>query len=140
MENIERINPPGLFDSRSTGFSQVSVKELGNHKLISVSGQVAWNENRSTDVPDDLHQQVLKSLENLKTALESAGAALSDVMSLRLYIRADQIENHTAITDALIATFGEDLPCTTWIGVPTLASGDFLIEIESDPVVVENNH
>jgi hypothetical protein len=39
-----------------------------------------------------------------------------------------------AISGALRATFGDTPPCSTWIGVPSLADEDFLVEVEPSPV------
>jgi enamine deaminase RidA (YjgF/YER057c/UK114 family) len=39
-----------------------------------------------------------------------------------------------AISAALKAAFGDKPPCSTWIGVPSLADNDFLIEVEPSPV------
>jgi hypothetical protein len=39
-----------------------------------------------------------------------------------------------AIGAALKAVFGDNPPCSTWIGVTNLADDDFLIEVEPDPV------
>ena len=39
-----------------------------------------------------------------------------------------------AIASALKAAFGENLPCSTWIGVQSLADEEFLIEVEPSPV------
>ncbi len=136
MKNIRRDNPPFLFDSREIGFSQISVREAGGLKFISISGQVSWNENREVIGRDDLYLQVVTSLRNVEAALVSVGAGLKDVSAFRLYILESQIPNSAEITRALIDVFADDLPCATWIGVPALASTDFLIEIEPDVVIV----
>jgi hypothetical protein len=39
-----------------------------------------------------------------------------------------------AIGDVLKARFGDRLPCSTWIGVTSLADERFLIEVEPLPV------
>jgi hypothetical protein len=39
-----------------------------------------------------------------------------------------------AISRALKAMFGDKPPCSTWIGVPSLADDEFLVEVEPSPV------
>ncbi len=130
-----RHNPPQLFDSRSAGFSQAVVADAGA-RVVHVSGQVAWDADRTIVGPGDMHAQVVHSLKNLKIALEHAGASIRDVHALRIYIRHDVIEDTAAVSRGLVETFGEDLPCATWIGVPALAHAGFLVEIEPAPVAV----
>jgi enamine deaminase RidA (YjgF/YER057c/UK114 family) len=126
--------PPELFDSRPFGFAQVSVVPMPGGEAIHVSGQVAWDANRQVVASGDIGRQLLKSLDNLRLALTSVGASLDDVGALRLYIRQSHLSDGKAISAALIAVFGENPPCATWIGVPALAHEDFLIEVEPSPI------
>ncbi|CAN5510464.1 hypothetical protein BH10PSE6_BH10PSE6_37580 [soil metagenome] len=66
--------------------------------------------------------------------LESVGADLDQVGALRLYIKQSHMHEGKAISAALRAMFGDNPPCSTWIGVPTLADDDFLVEVEPSPV------
>ena len=102
--------------------------------VVHVSGQVAWDADRNVVGVGDIARQLEKSLENLATALRSAGATLDQVAALRLYIRQDHMHEGKAISSALKATFGDKPPCATWIGVPGLADEAFLIEVEPSPV------
>jgi enamine deaminase RidA (YjgF/YER057c/UK114 family) len=126
---ISRINPPELFDSRPAGFSQLVVAPAGG-RTIYLSGQVAWDAERRIIGKGDLYTQVVESLRNIERALRHVGAGLEHVVALRLYIRHSHIGDHEAISAGLKHVFGEALPCATWIGVPELANGDFLVEIE----------
>ena len=79
-------------------------------------------------------RQLEKSLENLAAALASAGASLDQVGALRLYVKESHMREGRAIGDALKAAFGDNPPCATWIGVPSLADPDFLVEVEPSVV------
>ena len=129
-------SPPILFDSLPFGFAQVTVVPTPNGDAVHVSGQVAWDANQNIVGPDDIGLQLKKSLENLAAALSSVGATLDQVGALRLYIRQSHIHHGKAISKALKATFGDRPPCTTWIGVPSLAREEFLIEVEPSIVFV----
>ena len=126
--------PTDLFDSLQYGFAQVAVIATPQGREVHVSGQVAWDADGNLVGPGDIGRQLEKSLENLATALASAGAHLDQVGALRLYIKQSHIHEGKAISAALKATFGDNPPCTTWIGVPSLASEDFLIEVEPSVV------
>jgi enamine deaminase RidA (YjgF/YER057c/UK114 family) len=127
-----------LFDSRPHGFAQVAITPTPFGDALHVSGQVAWDRNRAIVGAGDIGRQLAKSLENLGTALASASATLEQVGALRLYIRQSHMHEGKAISDTLKDVFGDNPPCTTWIGVPALAHDDFLIEVE--PSVVFLSH
>lgn len=131
-------SPAGLFESRQYGFAQVVVVPTPFGKVVHVSGQVAWDVDRNIVGADDIGRQLEKSLENLGLALKSVGATLDQVGALRLYIRQGHMHEGKAIGAALKAVFGDKPPCSTWIGVTSLADDDFLIEVEPDPVFLAN--
>jgi enamine deaminase RidA (YjgF/YER057c/UK114 family) len=126
--------PEGIFDSRSYGFAQVAVVATPQGEAVHVSGQVAWDSEQKIVGEGDIGRQLEKSLENLAVALASAGASLDQVGSLRLYIKQSHLHEGAAISAALKATFGDNPPCSTWIGVPSLAREEFLVEVEPSVV------
>jgi len=128
------VVPAGVFDSRPYGFAQVSVVPTPLGRAVHVSGQVAWDAKQTIVGAGDVGRQLEQSLDNLAAALASAGATLDQVGSLRLYIRQSHMKEGKAISAALRAKFGDNPPCSTWIGVPSLADEDFLVEVE--PAVV----
>lgn len=126
--------PAGIFDSRPYGFAQVTIVPTPFGNAVHVSGQVAWDAEQRIFGGGDIGRQLEKSLENLAVALESVGATLDQVGALRLYIKQSHMHEGKAISAALRATFGDNPPCSTWIGVPSLADDDFLVEVEPSPV------
>jgi enamine deaminase RidA (YjgF/YER057c/UK114 family) len=133
----QSINPDGLFNSRQYGFSQAISTPVG--RTIYCSGQVAWDENEQIVGPNDLQAQTLQSLKNLDLVVHAAGGALTDVVSLRIYIRQDVIEQGRYVKEGLLKYFpGDSPPAATWIGVISLADDDFLIEIEAIAVIEDH--
>lgn len=126
--------PAGIFDSRPYGFAQVAIVPTPFGNVVHVSGQVAWDAAQGIVGAGDIARQLEKSLENLAVALESVGATLDQVGALRLYIKQGHMHEGEAIGGALRTMFGDTPPCSTWIGVPSLADEDFLIEVEPSPV------
>jgi enamine deaminase RidA (YjgF/YER057c/UK114 family) len=130
--------PASLFESRQYGFAQVAVVPTPFGKVVHVSGQVAWDVDQNIVGAGDIGHQLEKSLENLDLALKSVGATLDQVGALRLYIRQSHMHEGKAIGAALKAVFGDNPPCSTWIGVTSLADDDFLIEVEAEPVFLSS--
>ena len=101
---------------------------------VHVAGQIAWDENGKIVGAGDVGRQLRKSLENVAAALASVGATLDQVGALTLYIKQSHMKEGKAIGDTLKSVFGENLPCSTWIGVTGLAVEEFLIEVEPSVV------
>jgi 2-iminobutanoate/2-iminopropanoate deaminase len=124
------LNPSALFPSQQYGFSQ-GVATVGK-ATVYVSGQVGWNAAQQITNPTDLGAQTRRALENLEIAVRAAGGNRTDIVSVRLYIVGDHINNAQAVREALLGFFpAEHLPTSPWIGISALASKDFLIEIEA---------
>jgi enamine deaminase RidA (YjgF/YER057c/UK114 family) len=131
--------PAGIFDSRQFGFAQVTIVTTSAGREVHVSGQAAWDTERNIVGAGDIGRQLEKSLTNIAAALESVGAKLDQVGSLRIYIRQSHMHEGKAIGGALKAVFGDQLPCSTWIGVPCLAREEFLVEVEPTPVFLPHS-
>jgi enamine deaminase RidA (YjgF/YER057c/UK114 family) len=130
----EYINPPSLFRSLDHGFSQAVV--ASGTRTLYVAGQTAWDANRQLVGGSDLAAQARQAFRNVQTAVEESGGAMSDVVSLRIYIVDYRPEKAEAVGKALRASFsGPGKPATTWIGVACLADPGFLIEIEATAVL-----
>lgn len=128
------VAPEGIFESRPFGFAQVTVVRTPFGRSVHVAGQVAWDAAGKLVGPGDVGRQLEKSLENVATALGTVGASLDQVGAFTLYIKQSHMKEGKAIASALKAAFGENLPCSTWIGVSGLAREEFLVEVEPSVV------
>ena len=132
----EHLNPPELFNSQQYGFSQIVTSRSG--KTVYLSGQVGWDAQQQMVGPGDPLAQTRQTLRNIATAMQIAGGALRDVVSMRIYIVDDVMDDDSFMTQALLEFFPKDqLPATTWIGVKSLSNKDFLVEIEAVGVIEE---
>jgi enamine deaminase RidA (YjgF/YER057c/UK114 family) len=130
------LNPTSLFPSQQYGFSQ-GVSSRGG-TMIFLSGQVAWDENQQIVGHNDLRAQTWQTLKNMDIAMQAAGGTLADVVSMRIFIVEEMLDQGHHISEALKAHFSEaQAPATTWIGVRSLADKEFLIEIEAIAVIEE---
>ncbi|MGL4236410.1 RidA family protein [Tabrizicola sp.] len=129
---IEKLNPPSLPDAGPLGYSQVVTATQG--KMVFVSGQVAVSTD-GTPVPPDLADQLSIVLRNLVNALEAAGAAPKNVVSLRIYVVDLDPERIPSLMAPVAALFEGQAPALTGIGVSALASPEFKLEIEAVAVI-----
>lgn len=129
----KNVNPPSLFPSLQHGFSQVVV--ASGAKTVFISGQTAWDVHKRIVGGADLGEQVRQALRNVQASVEAADGSLSDVVALRIYIVHDAMRNLEVVGDALKESFPTDPPASTWIGVASLASPDFLVEVEATAVL-----
>jgi len=128
-----QVSPTSVFRSMDHGFPQ-AVAATGRTTLY-VSGQVAWDAERRLVGGHDLVAQARQAFSNLRSVVEAAGATLSDVVSLRIYVVDYTPESAAAVGGTFREHFAADAaPATTWVGVATLADPAFLIEVEATAV------
>ncbi|HKO49506.1 MAG TPA: RidA family protein [Polyangiaceae bacterium] len=124
----QRLNPDQLYDPAAFGMSQATIDPHSG--LVFVSGQVAWDVNGRVQ-GRGYGEQTSIALANLSTVLAAAGCAVSDVLSVRVYVRGEIAEHLPECGPLLAAFFGAVRPALTGIGVASLATPDTLIEIEA---------
>jgi len=64
--------------------------------------------------------------------LKAAGANVSDVVKVNIYVKQYQASDASIILAAFRKVFPyENLPASTWVGVETLALDGLLIEVDA---------
>lgn len=120
------INPALL--SKPGGYTHVVSVTGGN--AIFVSGQVALDQEGKVVGPGDLKAQARQVYENLKAALEAAGAGFKDVVKITTYLtHIDRIGEIREVRAAYLG--GTQPPASTTVGVTGLARPELLIEVEA---------
>ena len=101
--------------------------------LIFVAGQVARDKDGNTVGKGDMFAQARKSYENLKLALEAAGATLGDVIKTTIFVT--NMEAFQKVSQVRTEYFPTNPPANTLVEVRRLAHPDLLFEIEAIAVV-----
>ncbi|WP_326796468.1 RidA family protein [Streptomyces sp. NBC_01808] len=106
-------------------------------RLIFLAGACPLNADGSTAAVGDFAGQAATSVENLRTALADAGAALTDVISTRVLVASTRQEDLVKAWEVVRDAFGEhDVP-STLMGVTVLGYHDQLVEIEAVAAVLD---
>jgi enamine deaminase RidA (YjgF/YER057c/UK114 family) len=131
-QEIRRINPEGL--SKSPAYSQVVTAKSGT--VVWVAGQVAQDAKGEVVGRGDLKAQAAQAWENVRRALAGAGATFQDVVKVTTYVVGYKPSMRDDLRAARVKAMGAgEPPAATLVGVQSLASEDWLIEIEAMAVV-----
>jgi enamine deaminase RidA (YjgF/YER057c/UK114 family) len=104
---------------------------VGN--VVHVSGTTATGSDGALLGSDDPYAQTVRALENVRSALERAGARLEDVVRTRIYVT--RIADWEAIGRAHGEIFGRIRPASTMVEVARLIDPAMLVEIEAEAIV-----
>src|SRR5713226_9619821 len=125
--SVSRIDVPGL--RKAPVYAHVV--KAGN--TIYVAGQVAQDENGLVVGRGDITAQATRVFENLKLALNAAGADFSNVVKINIYLTDPRFREPLGKVRAQYIR--DPLPASTLVVVAGLAEPDYLIEIEAVAVV-----
>jgi enamine deaminase RidA (YjgF/YER057c/UK114 family) len=104
---------------------------VGDH--VFVSGTTATDAAGAIVSPNDAYAQTIQVLENLKRALASAGASMSDVVRTRMFVT--DIVQWREYGRAHGEYFRDIRPVTSMIEVKALIDPFMMIEIEADALI-----
>ncbi len=126
------LAPPGMVPGN--GYSQ-AVAATG--RIVAVAGQVALDAEGDLVGPGDPEAQAEQVFENIGTALAAAGASISDVIKLTVFVTDMAIlPDVRRVRDRYVDV--ERPPASTAVQVVALVLPELLLEVEALAVVVDD--
>jgi len=128
---IRFVDPPGLF--RAPGYAHAGVVE-GPSRIVFVSGQVSADETGAIVGRGDPAAQAERAYENLRRALEGAGAKPEHVVKWNAYLVGEH-DWRQVLRVARERQFPGVRPASTAVRVAALIDPAWLIEVEAYAVI-----
>ncbi|MGO4291116.1 RidA family protein [Chitinophaga sp. RAB17] len=129
---VKMINPTTVHVPK--GYSQAAVIDLGNCKMLILSGQVALDKEGNLVGKDDAGKQAEQVFQNIKSIIEDAGGTMDNVVKLGYFITdVTQVQAIRNARDKFINT--QTPPASTLVQVNKLFRSDILIEIEATAIL-----
>ena len=130
--NVRFSNPKTM--AKPPGYSYV-VEATEPNRLIFIAGQLGLDmDNQLVGGPGDFRAQAFKAFQNLKLALESAGAGFKDVVKINNYLTdMSHMATFREVRDEFVNTAAP--PASTTVAISQLARPGALFEIEAIAVL-----
>jgi len=124
------IHPDGLSKRIVSGhLLYTPVVTVEGARIVFVSGLLARDREGNIVGKGDMVAQIRQVGENLRIALEAAGATLGDLVRTCTYVT--DIEEFFRHVEVRQQYFGRALPTSTTVEVRRLAHPDFMVEVEA---------
>jgi enamine deaminase RidA (YjgF/YER057c/UK114 family) len=125
---IELIRPPELSDRAPYAYAAVAHDVS---RLVFTAGACPLDETGATVAVGDVAEQAEQVMENLATALDAAGAALTDVIKTTVYVASQDRQDLLTAWEVVSRRFGDHDAPSTLVGVAVLGYRNQLVEIEA---------
>jgi 2-iminobutanoate/2-iminopropanoate deaminase len=117
--------------AQARGYSQAVVTESG--RIVWLAGQVAAEDSAGRSLAADFDGQVREVFARLGRTLEEAGARLSDMVTMTVFITDARLGDR--FTQLRREIFGDNYPASALITVAGLARPEMLVEVQGIAVV-----
>lgn len=134
MPIVKFLNP--LSVTKPNGYAHAVEVDLGNCRMLIISGQVAIDASGNLVGKDDLAQQTEQVFKNIKSIIDSAGGTMASIVKLGIYLRdASQIQYFREVRNRYINI--KNPPASTLVEVSGLFRKDLLVEVEATAILAK---
>lgn len=120
--------------STPKGYSHSVEIDLGNCKMLIISGQVALDHKGSLIGKDDLARQTEQVFLNIRNIVSASGGTMDDLVKIGVYMTdITRVQVFRDIRDRFINP--QAPPTSTLVEVSKLFRDDLLIEIEATAII-----
>ncbi len=124
--------------SMTKGYSHSVEIDLGNCKMVFISGQIALDNKGTLVGRDNLGEQTEQVFTNIKNIVAESGGTMDDVVKITIYMI--DIAQVQAMRDVRDKFFNQQKPPTsTLVQVSKLVRDDLLIEIEATAIIIKKS-
>jgi enamine deaminase RidA (YjgF/YER057c/UK114 family) len=129
---IELVRPNQL--ARDVPYAYAAVAD-GASRLVFTAGACPLDPAGDIVARGDVVGQAEQVMENLKAALQAAGAELGDVVKTTVYVATQDRNDLVAAWEVVRRHFGDHDPPSTLLGVTVLGWRDQLVEVDAVAVL-----
>ena len=120
--------------STPKGYSHSVEIDLGNCRMIIISGQVPLDKQGNLVDKDDLAKQTEQVFLNIKNIIEESGGTMDHIVKTGIYmVDLTQIQTFRDIRNKFINL--QKPPASTLVQIKSLFSDDWLIEIDATVII-----
>ena len=96
---------------------------------IYLAGVGATTDEKGKSLGGDFDGQVRATFERIRATLASAGGTLDDIVNMTVFIKDMQYGTH--FTQLRKEYFNQGFPCSTLIGIDSLARAEMMVEVQA---------
>jgi enamine deaminase RidA (YjgF/YER057c/UK114 family) len=128
VSNVRFLNPESA--AAAPGYTHV-VEVTGPGRTVYIAGQLGLDRSgKIVGAPGDFRAQAIQAFENLKAALETAGATFADVVKINNYlVDMNHLSVFREVRDRYLNMAAP--PASTLVAITRLAREGALFEIEA---------
>lgn len=138
MKRISALTPEGHSKPVGRYSPGVVASAPVDTRWVFVSGQVAVDARGSLVGPGDAGRQATEVFARIEQVLAQAGAALSDLVSLVIYLV--DIGDFPAVSAVRNRVLGEPAPSSTLVVVNRLVEAGCLVEVSGVALIAPGGH
>ncbi|BAY18295.1 endoribonuclease L-PSP [Nostoc sp. HK-01] len=136
--DVTLLNPPTLYNAPQNGYSHIAITPPRT-RTVYISGQFG-SDLQGNLVSNDYEAQLVRAFQNLRFALNAAGARPKDVVKTTVLIVNHTQEKLIPLGREIGNLWGNTPPANTLIPVPRLALDGMLFEIDAYAVIPESSN